>query len=186
MFKICLLTLACLATTYAAIAPGQNAYLPPQQNGYNYNKPQQPFQPPSSPQPFRPSPSAPLPKPTPTYGAPPAPPQPRPTYGAPAPPQPTYGAPAPRPSQPSFGLPSPQPPRPFNPQPSPKPTYGPPQGPPPSGPNYVGQSTSNAGQHAPVSFVISKGLQTKPYNLYCRVRITTIMNQACLLTSTTL
>jgi hypothetical protein len=77
--------------------PGQNAYLPPTQGGYNYDRPSSAF--PPAPRPQQPSYSPPPPSygppsPTPSYSPPkPSTPAYRPPTQTFAPPRPTYGPP---------------------------------------------------------------------------------------------
>nr|CAH7757789.1 unnamed protein product [Callosobruchus chinensis] len=132
-----LAALSCLVSlASAAIAPGQNAYLPPD-TGYKYPKPPVPFPPtpgiPPSRPPSPPRPPAPTP-PRPTYGpptppyrppSPPAPTPPRPTYGPPSPPYRPPSPPAPTPPRPTYGPPTPPPFRPSSPSPPIRPTPGP-------------------------------------------------------------
>lgn len=87
-----------LAVSYAAIAPGQNAYLPPKESGYKYDKPSVPFPAPGPARPSFPAPRPSYPQPTPSR---PSFPQPRPTFPQqPSPPRPTY---TPAPVQPGPG-----------------------------------------------------------------------------------
>ncbi|CAH0547581.1 unnamed protein product [Brassicogethes aeneus] len=142
-----------LAVSYAAIAPGQNAYLPPKEPGYNYNKPQVPFpsgpprQPPFRPpqqQPYRPpqEPFRPVQPQRPSY---PSPPPQQPLRPIPQPPRPQLPPQRPalpvQPRPPAATIPAPyQPVRPTPNQPA-RPTgpgYIPPAQPQrPSGPGYI-------------------------------------------------
>jgi hypothetical protein len=110
------LGVAALMGLALAEPPVNNNYLPPSNNGYNYNKPNVAFPPPTQP-PYRPPPP---PAPTPSYGPPPPPP-PRPT--------PTYGTPFNPPPQPPRPVPSYGPPAVSPPYVPPQPTYGPPTSP---------------------------------------------------------
>ncbi|KAL1502362.1 hypothetical protein ABEB36_007511 [Hypothenemus hampei] len=138
-----------MAAAYAAIAPGENAYLPPK-NGYNYPKPNVPF--PSGPAPRPPSPP---PQPRPSYSPPTRPPQatiPPPFQPSPSPfnppsvpfkptGRPTYIPPTQTPFRPQPPSPPVRPTPPQRPSGTRPPGYLPPQGPPSRPPGYGPPST---------------------------------------------
>ncbi|XP_063229933.1 nematocyst expressed protein 4-like [Bacillus rossius redtenbacheri] len=125
--KRCALLLATVAVVRCGPQSGpNNQYLPPDQQGYTYDRPSVPFPPPPQPpSPPQQQPSYPSPQP-PSYPSPQPPPPPPPP---PPQQQPSYPSPQPPPPQPPTGYPS-----------------GPPQ-PPPKTPGYPSDDASHHHDH---------------------------------------